>query len=565
MRQTFAVLAGALLLCSQAFAGGQKWEQKVDSDVRFKLIHDSGLIVVGTTTTAYGFNPETGEQKWKIENLMKNYDPETVKPQPGSEYMVYLYKKGIMDVSPSVRCLNILTGEQMWEVDLFGVVPDELVPQLVAAFGLQAKPEEGAALGMNLIQAVIDDAERDQFLLGTYSGFFLTVGKKITFRGKTMVNGKPKNMPAGVLAVEKKTGKIKWAAPVPEMTGKVKAQVSYYWSYPQLIGDQVLVDWAGVHVFNLKDGSLACAAPFDRENMQGANAATVIDKDVAYVASGGQLSAVDLATGQIKWQTKPDKDVAYTEISVAGDKVVAKRGGTFTDAKGKPKVLTYGLDVLDKNSGTPAFDSEKLHKAKDRQIADMTNVLVGGNIAYYATQHSLRAFDLGKLDYQYVVALGEDQGNFDGAKSVSSSGDGKIYVLMKQSTKAFNAADGSQLWSKTFEPPKVSALAMAMLNTLSAAAAQQRANNSITGRATYRVYHGADFYQARAAASDQYNYVMAQENGKPTVVGVNLSTGVDDRRAVMDKKEADYIVDERFGILLNVEKKQTVQAYDLNE
>ncbi|MSR82647.1 MAG: hypothetical protein EXS58_06935 [Candidatus Latescibacteria bacterium] len=166
--------------------------------------------------------------------------------------------------------------------------------------------------------------------------------------------------------------------------------------------------------------------------------------------------------------------------------------------------------------------------------------------------------------YKYQVALGEDQGNLDGARSVSSSGGGKIYVLMKQTTKAFNAADGSQLWSKTFEPPKVSALAMAMLNTLSAAAAQQRANNSITGRATYKTYSQASFYQGRATSTGEYNYVMAKEDGKPTVVGVNLSTGKDDRRAVMDKKEADYIVGEHFGILLNVEKGETLQVNDLN-
>lgn len=564
MRPTLASLAAALLLYSLAFAGTQKWEQKVDSTVRFKLIHDSGLIVAGTSTTAYGFNPETGEQKWKIENLMKNYDPETVKPQSGSEYMVYLYKKGIMDVSPSVRCLNILTGEQMWEVDLFGVIPDEMISQLTAAFGIQAKPEDGASLGMGFIQAVIDDAERDQFLLGTYSGFFLTVGKKVTFRGKTAINGKPKNMPGGILAVEKNTGKVKWAAPIPEMTGKVKAKVSYYWSYPQLIGDKVLVDWAGVHVFNLSDGSLVSAAPFNRENMQGANAATVVDNGIAYVTSAGQLSAVDIATGQLKWQTKPDKKVVYTEVHLAGDRVVAKRGGTFSNAKGKPQEFAYGLDVLDKATGQPTFDSMALHKPKDRQIADMTNVLVEGNTAYYATQKSLRVFDLDTKDYKYQAALGEDQGNLDGVKSVSSSGDGRIYVLMKQSTKAFNAADGSPVWSKTFEPPKVSALAMAMLNTLSAMEGQQRANNSFTGRATYKVYSQASFYQGRAASTGEYNYVMAKEDGKPTVVGVNLETGKDDRRATMDKKEADYIVDERFGILLNVEKGETLQVYDMS-
>jgi len=114
----------------------------------------------------------------------------------------------------------------------------------------------------------------------------------------------------------------------------------------------------------------------------------------------------------------------------------------------------------------------------------MTNVLVEGEVAYYATQKSLRAFDLNTKDYKYQVALGDDQGSLDGAKSVSSSGDGKIYVLMKQTTKA----DGTQLWSKTFEPPKVSGLALALLNTLSAVEAQQRANHSITGKATYKTY-----------------------------------------------------------------------------
>ena len=235
MRQTLTFLAGALLLCGQAFAGGQKWEQKVDSAVRFKLIHDSGLIVVGTTTTAYGFNPETGEQKWKIENLMKNYDPETVKPQPGSEYMVYLYTKGIMDVSPSVRCLNILTGEQVWESNLFEVLPDEMLPQLAKSFEIQFKPEDGAAFGMNTISAVVDDEANDQFLLCSYSAY-LIAGKKMVFRGKTGINGKPVQMAAGVVAVERKTGKIKWVAPAPAQTGKVKAKATS----PFKVGDKLL-------------------------------------------------------------------------------------------------------------------------------------------------------------------------------------------------------------------------------------------------------------------------------------------------------------------------------------
>jgi outer membrane protein assembly factor BamB len=572
MRQTLALLAGVLLLCGQALAGGQKWEKKLDSDVRFKVIHDSGLIVVGTSTTAYGFNPETGEQKWKIDGLMKNYDPEMVKPQPGSEYLVYVYKKGLMDVFPAVRCLNILTGEQVWEWDTGdSSMPPNIAAQIAALLGREApSAEEGAFLVPSgyptPITSVVMDEARDQFLLGT-SAVSVGVGKKYMnpLLKKEGINAKPKTFDQGaIIAVDRKTGKMRWVAVAPDQTGKVKTKLTYPWSAPQIVGDRVVMDGAGCHVFNLSDGSLVSAAPFDRTNGKDVNAATVVADGVAYVTSAGQLTAVDIATGQIRWQTKPDKNVAYTEVYVVGDKVVAKRGGTFTDAKGKPKTFAYGLDVLDKNSGQPAFDSAKLHKPKDRQIAEMTNLLVDGNTVYYATQHSLRAFDLGKLDYQYVVALGETQGDqFDGVKSISG-GNGKLYVLMKQTTKAFNPADGAELWSKTFSPPKVSGFALAMLNALSAMEAQQRANNSMTGRAKYKVYSQASFYQGRSAATGEYNYVMAKENDKPTVVGVNLETGNDDRRATMDKKEADYIVDERWGLLVNVEKKETLQVYDLN-
>jgi outer membrane protein assembly factor BamB len=275
------------------------------------------------------------------------------------------------------------------------------------------------------------------------------------------------------------------------------------------------------------------------------------------------LALALLLCGQ-KWEQKVDSPVRFKLIHDSGLIVVGTSNTAYGYAKGKGQVYAYGLDVLDKATGQPTFDSMTMHKSKERQIGDMTNVIVEGSTAYYATQKSLRAFDLDAKDYKYQVALGDDQGSLDGAKSISSSGEGKIYVLMKQTTKAFNAADGAQLWSKTFEPPKVSGFALAMLNTLSAMEAQQRANNSITGRAKYTTYSQSSFYQGRSTATGEYNYVMAKENDKPTVVGVNLETGADDCRATMDKKEADYIVDERFGILLNVEKGETLQVYDMN-
>ena len=65
------MLAFTLIFSGQAFAGKILWEKKVDSDVRFKVVHDTGIIVVGTKQTVYGFDPKTGEEKWKRETKLK--------------------------------------------------------------------------------------------------------------------------------------------------------------------------------------------------------------------------------------------------------------------------------------------------------------------------------------------------------------------------------------------------------------------------------------------------------------------------------------------------------------
>lgn len=64
MLKTAAITAlAAALAAAPVAAGSLKWEHEVDSDVRFKMVHDSGLIVVGTSQPIYGFNPETGAEK----------------------------------------------------------------------------------------------------------------------------------------------------------------------------------------------------------------------------------------------------------------------------------------------------------------------------------------------------------------------------------------------------------------------------------------------------------------------------------------------------------------------
>lgn len=565
LKKALSGIALASLLISQANAQ-PKWEQKLDSDIRFKMVHDSGLVVVGTKQTVYGFNPETGAEKWKIEKVVKNYDPESVQPPYGSPYLIYVYKTGMFDTSPDVRCLNVLTGQEAWSKETNKPIY-EITPQIAAYLGKEAKAEEAAiAIPSGYptpFLSFLPDEQRSQFLLGAMS-ITLGIGPIVTGLAGDMVNAKPKIFQdGGIISYDQQTGDIKWVALIPEKSNDKKNKLTYQWSKPQIVGDKVIVDWSGLHVFNASDGSLVAGAGFDRKNLKGANAPTLVANGIAYVASAGQLRAVDINSGEIKWETKNDKKAAYADLQLAGDKLVVQRGGSFEEKKGKMKSFDFGIDVLDKNSGQPLFDSMKLHKSKEKRIGAMTNLIVDGAMVYFASAGNFRAFDLNALDYKYIVSLGEDQGKFDGIKSVALADDGTVYVLMNQSTKAFNPADGSMLWSKTFEPPKASGLALALLNATAAIAAQSQANRS--GRtAKYKTYSQADFNQGASATSDAYNYVMTKEDKNPTIVGVNLATGEDDRRVTLDKKAADYIVDERFGTLVNVEKKKTIQIYDMN-
>ena len=65
------VLALTLIFSAPVLAGTKVWEKKVDSDVRFKVTHDTGIIIVGTKQTVYGFDPETGSAGYQRFNRLR--------------------------------------------------------------------------------------------------------------------------------------------------------------------------------------------------------------------------------------------------------------------------------------------------------------------------------------------------------------------------------------------------------------------------------------------------------------------------------------------------------------
>lgn len=598
-RTFLSLLALALFLPAQGMAGKLLFEKELDSEIRFHLVHDLGILIAGTSQTIYGFDPETGKELWKIEKLMKNYDIDSVKPLPGLPFLIYQVKEGLIKPA-KIRCLDVTTGQVVWELN--PEVPlasaQRVLKKMSGSDPVWFAP--GDFIGLTA------DPARGQVIIGTA---LVRALPPMMGQGK----GRPQNLEKGaIIGVDIETGQINFLYALPE-------EISYAEAAPQVVGDLVVLDWAGLHTFKATDGTPVASLKLDRalkggtlgkkKALSNTNGMTQVENGIAYMVAGDQVVAVDTHTGAIKWQS-PELKTALPELQIAGDKLVARMGGNFVYYEGgKPnfkELSPYGVVILDKATGqvladTKALDEKSGRKGKKFEITLTTPLRVRDNIVYFATRGSLRAIDLGTLDYKYAVPLdvNESQSKIrvggnpytpgmkdlvnldeDVPVQVALEGD-KIFALTTQSTIAFSAADGSVLWWHSIPPPKLD-MAMRLAKGLSQALTAMAAAsyNAETGSYGHRSVAenwnkqivkdnklAANLRSTRLQSSEkygQYNYCQTGETNKPEVVGVSLRSGEADRQVVMDGRGPEYKVDEATGILINVSQQHAkkLQVFD---
>jgi hypothetical protein len=183
-------------------AGAVKWVAKIDGDIRFKVVHDTGILLVGTKNKLFGIDPETGLQKWAIEKLDKDYYPDTGRPIPGSPPMVLEMKKG-MTKSMSLQCIDVTTGETVWSIarnkqGQINDVPREWAGRVT---GKKVKKENDVLLipvgWPTSVRGIFPDFERNQFVLTIIKPSIYVNYKLTSFKG-------------GAMAVDIKTRKVNW-------------------------------------------------------------------------------------------------------------------------------------------------------------------------------------------------------------------------------------------------------------------------------------------------------------------------------------------------------------------
>ncbi len=117
-----------------------------------------------------------------------------------------------------------------------------------------------------------------------------------------------------MMALDAASGKVLWQTPAK----------GWVWAGPLIAGDQVIFDDldGNVYSLNASDGQVKWQVQPDKGNNREITSAPVATKDTLYFASqSGTLYAVDLATGNPRWNKSIGGQI-YSDLVLAGDKIL---------------------------------------------------------------------------------------------------------------------------------------------------------------------------------------------------------------------------------------------------
>lgn len=602
--------------------GKKKWQKVLRGDI--KLVPGSPYLIHRDWSHLRCLDVITGEEVWKIE-LKKISSPAMTekmlgqKPEDKAYFSIGLDQVVIDDARQQFLLLAMVSRIETNKKKLFG----DMVKATVASAGAIAKAGAGAKTEKELAESLSKmDAEK--------------MGSKATEADNPYTVTVLKR---GVMGIDMETGKVNCLYSLPEED----PPEDFVGSPPQVADDLIVLDWDGIHTFKATDGTPVASLKIDRTPLAPDTtggeflfelpaAPTLVDGQIAYVVAWKKLVAVDLQTGTVKWENEEVCPV-MPELRVAGDKLLVRTGAPYlpgetiekqnaeeTEATSKlsskqknilkaagmtinllskssgeetaedslkgtledTTLIKYftpcGLTILDKNTGQILADTEKMGGAVPPTL--MTPLLIDGNTVYFGTRNTLRAIDLDRLAYKFIAKV--DSATKEDVPKQVLLDDGKLYLLLSQTTVAFDPADGRLLWSYTVPAMKLDPFTR--LDLAAEHAFEQypvRLQHLLNARRySTRLEAYAELMEVRFTAaqkSGMYNYSLAAiERSKAEVglqkvpkglgkvvagamaaeievVGVSLRTGKPERRYRGTTYEKDYRVDPFTGTVVMLE------------
>lgn len=561
-----------LTLLSAAFAGSNLWTFKSNSDIKWHKLTANGSILAGSDEALFCLDGETGKTLWKRDDLQKS-SAYQVSEVDGTPFVFVTKNNG---AATKLYTVDMTNGETVWETEKL----------------------KGATIG------VFPNLDKDMVLI-------------LTSRHSSEAKTKP-----DMIALRLSNGEQLWDADFPDKFDLHQAEQRSRWSVhfdlsghqpPVFADDAIYFTYAGLHKFDIANGKMLWAAQYDvtEGKLKRGNAQAVIDGDLVYTSSKGQIRAFDKATGTLKW-TSPDFGAAVAEMLVKDSVIYGRMGGTFYDDAKRDYELKKPLGVVavSKAGGKPVWRWDKADDAiTNMQLLPQQNTLLiadAKNLIGLDTSGEGAAKENFRLNVEFKRKVGAAettmkiarfgfggiQGGLKGLKedkkredvpiNISLLENGLAVIRGRQHVLAFNPQSKNIAWSTQFEAPGFSGWQkFAMISIAAASYYVNTMGSSSTNYGTREnSYYNANRQKAlldfSKALSQRYsatrngtgfiNMLTTVEDGKEKgsgLVAINMQTGEPAGQVLLNDKEPDYVLDELTGRLFNLKDKE-IRAYSIH-
>ena len=106
------LIALSLLFAFSSAMAAERWSSKLDGKVRLYQSTELGVLLVGTEKSLYAVDGETGDVLWRRKNV--KLDETDVAPVPGTDLVLLTIESGS---KTRVEALDLMTGEAIWRSD----------------------------------------------------------------------------------------------------------------------------------------------------------------------------------------------------------------------------------------------------------------------------------------------------------------------------------------------------------------------------------------------------------------------------------------------------------------
>lgn len=524
----FAVLSFTMIV-SHGFAASEVppaaelWTAKFTKDVNWQQLTDAGYLVVCTDDGVYGYDPVTGKEAWKMEDV-KKIPEDYFSPISGTQFAAITQSAGALGAMTMTLIVDVTTGKTMWttkELEIMNASGYFLVMEDMALwlYGQKAKGGKYAI-----------------FYIDLESGKVLWSSEELAKKAPTMHKLRPES---------------NWST-----------RMGIQGNQPPLYVDGTIIEYmspAGLRRVSAKDGSILWKSKMKSKkppSLVSGYSPMLLSKDkkIVYVPHEEFLDAVNVETGEVLWKKPAKFRSSVVQMSETENGLVL-RGS-------RPKPF---INVINSTTG------EKQWKKPFKDLEGASSFAVKGDKLYISADESLFEIDIASGTNKEIVKKVKFSGG-EIANSLELTDKG-ILLISSQNMQlyeysgnrifaAYHKAPGSSLLAKV-----ASTAAIMAVNAASAANAYGQAQATgmsqkyslITSNPTMsKRFKATEMGQGFVTVLTDVN--VGTDKGKG-IVKVSKADGKDVKGVVLDTKEPKYEFDDVERRLFFLKDDKTIICY----